>query len=359
MIRSAPAVKILLVDDVPENLLVLEALLQREGVELLLAYNGREALELLLQHDVARALLDVHMPTMDGFELAELMRGTERTRHVPIIFVTAGPREAQRVFRGYELGAVDFLFKPIDPILLGHKVTTFVELHRQRDELREMLRLNEMFVAVIGHDLRTPLSTIVTGAAFLDRERLEPNARRTLERIRSSGQRMVAMIDQLNDLARARLGGGISLERTKTNLRAIVDTVVDEQRIASPDRRIDVHHEQPDAVEGEWDEHRLAQVVANLVGNAIRHGKASAPVVVTTSGTDATAKLVIHNAGHIAEEALAHVFDPFWHGSTTKRESLGLGLFIVDQIVRSHDGTIAVESTEPSGTTFCVELPKR
>ena len=103
--------KCLLVDDLDENLLALDALLRRAGVELLHARSGPEALELLLEHDVALALLDVQMPEMDGFELAELMRGSERTRHVPIIFVTAGAHDQRRVFQGYESGAVDFLLQ--------------------------------------------------------------------------------------------------------------------------------------------------------------------------------------------------------------------------------------------------------
>src|SRR6185312_10736222 len=103
-------IKYLLVDDLEENLIALEALLRRDGVEILKASSGREALELLLAHDVALALLDVQMPEMDGFELAELMRGAERTRHVPIIFVTAATHEPQRVFQAYDAGAVDFLF---------------------------------------------------------------------------------------------------------------------------------------------------------------------------------------------------------------------------------------------------------
>ena len=105
--------KCLLVDDVEDNLHVLVTLLADQGVELLCARSGRAALELLLEHEVALALVDVQMPEMDGFELAELMRGSARTRDVPIIFVTAGSRDQSRVFKGYELGAVDFLFKPI------------------------------------------------------------------------------------------------------------------------------------------------------------------------------------------------------------------------------------------------------
>ena len=127
--------KCLLVDDLEENLLALSALLRRDDVEVLEARSGAEALELLLAHDVALALLDVQMPDMDGFELAELMRGSERTRHVPIIFVTAGARDQHRLFKGYEAGAVDFLYKPIEPHILQNKADVFFQLHRQKQQL--------------------------------------------------------------------------------------------------------------------------------------------------------------------------------------------------------------------------------
>ena len=128
-------VHVLLVDDREENLTVLEALLEQPHVRLLKAADGNEALELLLQHEVALALVDVQMPGMDGFELAELMRGAQRTRRVPIIFVTAATPDAGEAFRGYESGAVDVLFKPIDPKILQSKVSAFIELFRQRQQL--------------------------------------------------------------------------------------------------------------------------------------------------------------------------------------------------------------------------------
>src|SRR6185312_8997171 len=123
------------VDDLDENLLSLEALLRRDGLVLLKARSGDEALEALLRHDVALALIDVQMPGLDGFELAELMRGNERTRRVPIIFVTAGGADRQRRFRGYEAGAVDFINKPIEPDILRSKADVFFELYRQRQHL--------------------------------------------------------------------------------------------------------------------------------------------------------------------------------------------------------------------------------
>ncbi|BBD97036.1 PAS domain S-box protein [Sphingobium amiense] len=127
--------KILAVDDIEDNLTALEALLSGEGIELVKARSGAQALEMLLVEDVALALLDVQMPGMDGFELAELMRGTERTRRVPIIFLTAVGRDEQRRFRGYESGAIDYLVKPVDPDIVRAKVALFVELFRQRQEL--------------------------------------------------------------------------------------------------------------------------------------------------------------------------------------------------------------------------------
>ena len=210
MVTSEP-IKFLLVDDTAENLVALEAIIRRKGLELLLARSGSEALEFLLVNDVSLALLDVQMPVMDGFELAELMRGAERTKHVPIIFVTAGSHDPQRVFKGYEFGAVDYLFKPIDPHILKSKVDVFFDLACQRRELSQALRLNEMFVGILGHDLRNPLGAMMMGAERLRQQIADEAQLRTLRRMTAAGHRMTEMIEQLLDLTRARLAGGLSL----------------------------------------------------------------------------------------------------------------------------------------------------
>jgi PAS domain S-box-containing protein len=141
------AVSCLIVDDLEENLVALEGLLRREGLVLLKARSGMQALEILLKQEVALALIDVQMPEMDGFELAELMRGTERTRRVPIIFLTAGRADRQRKFRGYEAGAVDFLEKPLEPDILRSKAEVFFELYRQREDLRDAAEQNARLLA--------------------------------------------------------------------------------------------------------------------------------------------------------------------------------------------------------------------
>jgi len=136
MSAASDPINFLIVDDLEGNLLSLEALLQRDGLAFLKARSGDEALEILLKHDVALALLDVQMPGMDGFQLAEFMRGSERARHVPIIFLTAGTADTQRRFRGYEAGAVDFIQKPIEADVLRSKANVFFDLYRQRRQLQ-------------------------------------------------------------------------------------------------------------------------------------------------------------------------------------------------------------------------------
>ena len=283
-------VKCLLVDDLEENLLALSALLRREDVEILQARSGAEALELLLANDVALAFLDVQMPDMDGFELAELMRGSDRTRHVPIIFVTAGVRDQYRLFKGYDTGAVDFLYKPIDPHILKSKADVFFQLYgqkqqlaRQLQELTETLRLNELFTAVLGHDLRNPLSAILNSANLLERISKEDVVKQSATRMVSSGKRMSRMIDDMLDLTRARLGGGIPLRRQETEFAQLVQRVIQEHQVAFPDGRLETRLEGDLA--GSWDADRLAQVTSNLIGNALEHGEGKDPIEVVLNGT--------------------------------------------------------------------------
>ncbi|MGU3496250.1 response regulator [Xanthobacteraceae bacterium A53D] len=155
-------VSFLLVDDLEENLLSLEALLRRDGLQLLKARSGDQALEILLQTEVALALVDVQMPGLNGFELAELMRGNERTRRIPIIFVTAGSADSQRRFRGYEAGAVDFIQKPIEPDILRSKAEVFFELYRQRQQIAAQRDALEVQAAMLRESGRRKDEYLVT-----------------------------------------------------------------------------------------------------------------------------------------------------------------------------------------------------
>lgn len=357
------SVKCLLVDDLEENLLALAALLQAPQVELLLARSGAEALELLLVHDVALALLDVQMPQMDGFELAELMRGSERSRHVPIIFLTAGLSDARRQFKGYGSGAVDFLHKPIEPFVLRSKAEVFFQLYRQKlqlayelEERTRTLQLTEMFVAVLGHDLRNPLSAMIFAGSVLQRS-ADASTRHSADLIVETGWRMNRMIADLLDLARARLAGGIAISPADADLGIIATRLCNEREVMEPRRELmlDIRGN----LRGHWDSDRIEQVFNNLIGNAIEHGEPDTAVELSVDGSRADAVVVrVANRGTIAEESLPTLFAPFGTGRNRGRgQGLGLGLYIVKQIVDAHAGSIMARN-EDGSSVFVLTLPR-
>lgn len=348
---------VLIVDDVAANLVALEAMLRRDDIEIITAPSGAAALEVLLARDVALAIVDVQMPEMDGFALAELMRGVERTRFVPIIFVTAGARDQSRVFKGYDVGAVDFLFKPIEPHVLRSKVEVFATLERQRQLLREQDRMREMFMGILGHDLRNPLSGIIMCAQVLLARTDDDATREPLVRILASGQRMTRMVEQLLDLTRLRLGSGIALALAAVDLGGVVQSVIDESDQTRARCVLDVVGD----VTGRWDADRLQQVAANLVGNAMQHGAPTTPITVRVDGTNAErVMLTVHNHGApVPDELRPVLFAPF-RGLPRDRKNggLGLGLFITEQLVAAHGGSISFTSEASAGTCFTVTLPR-
>ncbi len=359
--KSDP-VKFLIVDDTPDNLASLRGLLEGDGLELLEARTGAQALQLLEQHDFALALLDVQMPGMSGFELAEAMRKNERTKSVPIIFLTAA-RDKKRMFEGYGSGAVDYLYKPVDPVILKSKADVFCELYRQRRELVNALKLNEMFVGILGHDLRNPLSALLTGTQVLKKQvEAVPSAQKTLGRMQQAGARMNEMIQQLLDLTRARLGGGLGFVRTRqpVDVSALAARAADELHHAAVERTL--HVDAPPGCTTVGDGDRLLQAFSNLIANAFTHGEPGRPVTVKCHARGADVLFEVSNGGTIPPEVLPSLFDPFrvrQKNSATKGDGLGLGLFIAQQIAQAHGGEVTVASTREQGTTFTVRLPKQ
>ena len=356
-LRAKERPVLLLVDDLPENLFALEQVLRRDDVDIVTARSGHEALEHLLTRDVALAIIDVQMPEMDGFELAALMRGVDRTRRVPIIFVTAGSSDRQRVFRGYEAGAVDFLFKPIDVRVLCGKVDVFITLELQRKALESSERMHELFVAILGHDLRNPLGSVIMGAQVA-RSRTEDEAiRRPLQRVLDSGARMMRMIDQLLDMTRIR-SGSLPLSTAEADLRELLDQAILGATVPRERFRVTALG----VTTGRWDPDRLFQVCSNLVGNACDHAPDGTPIHVRIDGASVdSVELRIQNGGAPIPDSLRDVlFEPYRSaGNRNKRaRGLGLGLYITREFVLAHGGTIHAESNEEEGTTFVVSLPR-
>ncbi len=371
------SVYILVVDDLEENLLALEALFRREGLELLKARSGPEALELLLKYEIALALVDVQMPDMTGFELAELMRGTERTRRVPIIFLTAGTADQQRQFRGYEAGAVDFIQKPIEPDVLKSKAEVFIELFHQRQEIARLLeesrgqaaalqeadRRKDEFLATLAHELRNPLAPLRNGLQVLklaegDVERTTA-ARELMERQLSH---MVRLVDDLLDISRISQGK-FELKRDRVSVSSVVEAAIEASR---PTLEAGGHSftlslpNQPLLLNA--DPTRVAQMVSNLLTNAGKYTPDGGRIELSVFADDTDVFFRVKDTGvGIPSEMLPRVFEIFTQvGRTLDRAQggLGIGLALVKQLVDMHSGSISAESEGVGrGSTFTIRLP--
>jgi len=228
-------------------------------------------------------------------------------------------------------------------------------------ELSRAVHVSEMFVGILGHDLRNPLSAVLAGAQILRHDLLDARSARVVGRIVSSGERMARMIEQLLDFTRARLGEGISLDRVPLDLAQLAREIVDECRAASPSASLRI------AALGEtggaWDRDRVSQVLSNLVGNALHHGESGGEVAVSLDGTDpALVSLAVHNRGAVPADLLPVLFDPFRGTREPQRDSapsrgLGLGLYVARQIALAHGGELAVVVLD-GGTTFTLRLPR-
>jgi len=356
-------VKCLLVDDVEENLLALEALLAGEDREIHKATSGPAALELLLVHDFALALLDIHMPTMDGFELAELMRGTERSKTVPIIFITAASNsEPLPMFRGYESGAVDVLFKPINPEILRQKADVFFRMHRQQQQLAAAVRAREDVLAIVSHDMRTPLSVVHTTASMLLNPKYTFTPQQTREqheRIKRNVELMNRMIGDLMDMANLR-AGKLSIDPRPMVINDVLREAVTAHESPARDKGLALSYDAgTDVMRAEADRARLMQLFQNLIGNAVKFCKAGDSITIASRTRGNSAHIEISDTGPgIAADDLPHIFDPYYSASKKHQKTgTGLGLYIGKGIVDAHGGQIRCNSEPGIGTTFSIALP--
>jgi PAS domain S-box-containing protein len=233
---------------------------------------------------------------------------------------------------------------------------------REAEEgLQKALKFSETFIGILGHDLRSPLGSIRTAAELLLRRETNERISRPIERIRTSADRMTRMIEQILDFTRARIGGGIPIEPAPVDLTDLASDLVEELTGAAAQEIVLESSGDP---RGEWDSDRLAQVLSNLLANAVEHGEARQPIHLRLDGTDpGVMRFSVRNAGVIREPHLPMLFDPFRRaaaeGKGRKSRGLGLGLYIVQQLVQAHGGTIDVESSEDSGTCFLVSIPRK
>jgi signal transduction histidine kinase len=332
------------------------------GYAIVQAESGEEALKQVATHDFVLIIMDVLMPGLDGYQTTALIRAYDRSRGVPVIFLTAIYGEPLHARRGYALGAVDYISKPFDPEVLRAKVRALAELYlrgrrAERERNRQTERLKDLFLGAVGHDLRNPLNAILmTAQAMLKTgHELETTQRAHAKRIERSALRMQRMIGHILDLTSAQFDGRTRLAPKAADLGALSGAVVEEARDAHPERTV-LLEVRGDA-SGHWDPGRLSRVVSNLVENALAHCEVD-PVRVSVVADGPEVVLEVHNLGDpIDAELLPIIFEPFRRGDA-RVSGLGLGLYIVREIVLAHDGSVSLQSSAAEGTRFTVRLPR-
>jgi signal transduction histidine kinase/CHASE3 domain sensor protein len=316
----------------------------------------------------SRAVDDEHLRLIDQLDLRSYMAVPLAVGGKVLGAITFAMAESRRVYGETDLAFARALAdraalaienaRLFREIQAARAATTdrLVEEEERRAYAEERTRFAETFVGMLGHDLRNPLNAITITARLLLRTASEARERTAVERILSSAGRMSNMVTQLLDLTRSRLAGGIPIQKTLVDLGALVSEVVDEHRRGTPGREI--VWSAPAGVDVSADRDRLAQVISNLLGNALEHGDAARPVVVTLAA-DADVALTVHNEGPpIAADVMPVLFQPFRQTRGERSRGLGLGLFITEQIVLAHGGRVEVRSMPEEGTTFAVHLPR-
>ncbi len=381
-------INILLVDDERRNLDALEAILDDPGYRLLRAEDADAALRLLLDHDVAAIVLDIKMPGVSGFELAQLIKGTKRFRQIPIVFLTAYLVDSHDVLAGYGAGAVDYLTKPVDPQILRHKVAVFADLFRktralaelnatlearvgertaelERSEaaLRAASQQKDRFLATLAHELRNPLAPLRTGLdLLLQIGSPTPVAARAMAAMNRQLDHMVRLIDDLLDVSRISRGM-LELKRESIDLAAVIEHALETARPFLDQRRQTVEVAVVGPVRAIADATRVSQILGNLLHNASKFTPSGGAIRVELAAEDGTARIrVIDPGAGIPEGQIERVFEMFARIERSSRQQassgLGIGLALGRSLAEMHGGSLTASSSgEGRGATFTLTLP--
>jgi signal transduction histidine kinase len=401
---------ILIVDDQPRNLVAIKAALERLECTLVVAHSGAEALQCVLKEDFAAIVLDVHMPDMDGFETASLIRTREQSRATPIIFLTADDRAGPRIMEAYQLGAVDYIHKPFDPDILRAKIAVFVDLFRKSaalehrtaelllvtaelarregevralntrleqrviertaaleaavHDLQAVDRMKDEFISVVSHELRTPLTSLRGSLGLLSSGLLTTapeRAQRMLDIASRNADRLIRLVQDIIDVERLE-SGQVALDIAAYDPIGLLEQAIDTQRPAAD--AAGVHLSGPVGARlpnVPMDADRILQVLDNLIHNAIRFAPPGTTVSVDAALTGDTllVRVVDHGCG-IAAGKLELIFERFQQvdaSDTRARGGTGLGLAICRGIVAQHGGKMWVESEVDRGSTFLFTIP--
>ncbi|MRI91006.1 hybrid sensor histidine kinase/response regulator [Aggregicoccus sp. 17bor-14] len=363
-LQEAPRGRVWLVEDSPLEAEQARALLA-DAHEVRVFTDGASFLEALEENagadGVDLVVLDWRLPGVSGLEACRFLRERYDEVMLPVLVLTASTAREDRT-QALAAGANDFVSKPYDALELLARARTLVRTRRLAQAQRERVQFEQEFVGIVSHDLRTPLAAVrLTAETLLHDGSLDGRAAQAIVRIQSAAEHTLGLVRDLLDFTRARMGGGIPVLRRPLDLHAVVQEALQEVQAAYPERELRV--EVQGSGEGLWDGRRMAQVVENLASNALKYSPEGTPVRVSTRGEADQVVLEVHNAGDpLAPELQARLFEPLQRGApgldAAQDRSVGLGLYIVRQLVRAHGGSVEVRSSGEEGTLFRVCLPR-
>jgi signal transduction histidine kinase len=365
---------ILVVDDTEDNLDLLEFALKRKPVKMLRATNGKACLAMAQEHNPDLILLDIQMPEMDGFETLRHLRANRSTAKIPVVFLTAQKKDPESIEAGLEMGADQYLTKPIDTEELLVRARTLIRLKRAEAELE---RTKADFMAMLVHDLRSPITGIKSVIEyFLEDAKtsgMRPEHKELLESSHDSAVRMLELINDLLDLSKYE-AGSMSLDKQSLPMMRIVELNLKPLEMQFKQKNITVNVEQKGELKEVWvDEGKIGQVLMNLLSNAFKFTPSNGTVTVTVepytipsdslTGSGEFVRVSVADTGiGIPQAELGMLFDRYKQLSSakkTKHKGTGLGLAICKLIVEAHGGQITASSEQGKGTTFSFTVPTR
>ncbi len=371
---------ILIVDDKPENIFSLKTILELHSFPIDTALSGEEALKKILRHSYALIILDVQMPGMDGFEVAEAISGYSKARDIPIIFLSAVNTDKKFITKGYSSGGMDYITKPIDPDILLLKVKTFYRLYEQNrelnriqaslrseiefrkkveNELEEAIRKKDEFISIASHELKTPLTTIKAYVQLLDRDiGVDDPTKMYVDRTLVQVRKLDNLIVDLLDLSKIE-SGKLKFNKKIFNFGAVLSSAIEMIRQTYPDYQVVLKEEGDVRLYG--DETRIEQVLINYLTNAVKYSPDNKEIQIEVA-CDKDQRLCVRVRDFgigIRKDHQSNIFHKFYRveDAAGRFQGLGIGLYICAEIIRRHEGEYGVDSELGRGSVFYFSIP--